>query len=590
VAENVQKRIRIGDLLIDREIITQQQLDNALKEQRTSGQKLGRTLIDLGYITEKDILDALSAQMKIPHVDLEQFKFNPELVKRLPETYARRYRAIVLDSTGSRKDDPLLVGMADPTDIYAYDAISKQLESTIKLAVVKESDLIRTFALVYRRTDEISNLAQELGAELSEGDINLDAMVAGDDVTDAPVVKLLQSLFEDAIQVGASDIHIEPDEKVLRIRQRIDGVLYEQVMDQKRIANALVMRLKIISGLDISEKRLPQDGRFNIRIKDHSVDVRLSTMPVQHGESVVMRLLDQSGGMLQLEHLGMPPVLVKSFRNVIHKPHGLILVTGATGSGKSTTLYAALNELNHPDKKIITAEDPVEYRLPRINQVQVHTKIGMDFAQILRAALRQDPDIILIGEMRDQVTAEIGMRAAMTGHLVLSTLHTNDAMHTLERLLDMGSEGYLIASVLRAIVAQRLLRRVCVSCKQVVELDEQQRSWLNIAANGKYGDQEFYKGNGCTQCNSTGYHGRIGIYEMIEPDKTMLNAIRTNDITAFSKAVNESKNYVPLLVSGLQLAAKGITSLDEVMSFAGNSYEQEEELEETIDSYSLDEL
>lgn len=590
MAENVQKRIRVGDLLIDREIITQQQLDNALKEQRTSGQKLGRTLIDLGYITEKDILDALSAQMKIPYVDLEQFKFNPELVKRLPETYARRYRAIVLDSTGSRKDDALLVGMADPTDIYAYDAISKQLESTIKLAVVKESDLIRTFALVYRRTDEISNLAQELGAELSEGDINLEAMVAGDDVTDAPVVKLLQSLFEDAIQVGASDIHIEPDEKVLRIRQRIDGVLYEQVMDQKRIANALVMRLKIISGLDISEKRLPQDGRFNIRIKDHSVDVRLSTMPVQHGESVVMRLLDQSGGMLQLEHLGMPAALIKSFRNVIHKPHGLILVTGATGSGKSTTLYAALNELNHPDKKIITAEDPVEYRLPRINQVQVHTKIGMDFAQILRAALRQDPDIILIGEMRDQVTAEIGMRAAMTGHLVLSTLHTNDAMHTLERLLDMGSEGYLIASVLRAIVAQRLLRRVCTSCKQVVKLDEQQSSWLNIAANGKYGDQEFYKGNGCTQCNGTGYHGRIGIYEMIEPDKNMLNAIRTNDIPAFSKAVNESKNYVPLLVSGLQLAAKGITSLDEVMSFAGNSYEQEAELEETIDSYSLDEL
>jgi len=590
VVDNAQKRIRIGDLLIDREIITEQQLGNALKEQRNSGQKLGRTLIDLGYITEKDILDALSTQMNIPYVDLEQFKFNPELVKRLPETYARRYRAIVLDSTGSRKDDPLLIGMADPTDIYAYDAISKQLEANIKLAVVKESDLIRTFALAYRRTDEISNLAQELGAELSEGDINLEAMVAGEDVTDAPVVKLLQSLFEDAVQVGASDIHIEPDEKVLRIRQRIDGVLYEQVMDQKRIANALVMRLKIISGLDISEKRLPQDGRFNIRIKDRSVDVRLSTMPVQHGESVVMRLLDQSGGMLQLEHLGMPDAMVNSFRSVIHKPHGLVLVTGATGSGKSTTLYAALKELNDPDKKIITAEDPVEYRLPRINQVQVHTKIGMDFAQILRAALRQDPDIILIGEMRDQVTAEIGMRAAMTGHLVLSTLHTNDAMHTLERLLDMGSEGYLIASVLRAIVAQRLLRRVCTSCKQVVELDDLQKSWLNIASDGKYDNQEFYKGNGCTQCNGTGYHGRIGIYEMIEPDKTMLDAIRSNDIPTFSKAVNESKNYIPLLVSGLQLAAEGITSLDEVINFAGEAYEQEEEVEQAVDSYRLDEL
>ena len=588
MAENVQKRIRIGDLLIERELLTKQQLDTALAEQRNSGHKLGRTLIDLGYVSEKDILNVLSSQMKIPYVDLEQFKFNPDLVKRLPETYARRYRAIVL-SGGSRKDDELLVGMADPTDIYAYDAISKQLQSNIQLAVVRESELIRTFGLVYRRTDEISNLAQELGAELSEGDINLEAMVAGEDITDAPVVKLLQSLFEDAVQVGASDIHIEPDEKVLRIRQRIDGVLYEQVMDQKRIANALVMRLKIISGLDIAEKRLPQDGRFNIRIKDHSIDVRISTMPVQHGESVVMRLLDQSGGMLQLEHLGMPAAMVQSFRRVIHAPHGLVLVTGATGSGKSTTLYAALKELNDPDKKIITAEDPVEYRLPRINQVQVHNKIGMDFSQILRAALRQDPDIILIGEMRDQVTAEIGMRAAMTGHLVLSTLHTNDAMHTLERLLDMGSEGYLIASVLRAIVAQRLLRRVCTSCKQAVQLDEQQKTWLNTVSAGKYENAEFHKGKGCTNCNDTGYHGRIGIYEMIEPDKAMLEAIRNGDIAMFSEVVNENNNYVPLVESGLQLAAQGITSLNEVMSFAGEYYQQEEEAE-VISSYSLEEL
>ena len=588
MTENVRKRIRIGDLLIERELLTKQQLDTALAEQRNSGHKLGRTLIDLGYVSEKDILNVLSSQMKIPYVDLEQFKFNPDLVKRLPETYARRYRAIVL-SGGSRKDDELLVGMADPTDIYAYDAISKQLQANIQLAVVRESELIRTFGLVYRRTDEISNLAQELGAELSEGDINLEAMVAGEDITDAPVVKLLQSLFEDAVQVGASDIHIEPDEKVLRIRQRIDGVLYEQVMDQKRIANALVMRLKIISGLDISEKRLPQDGRFNIRIKDHSVDVRISTMPVQHGESVVMRLLDQSGGMLQLEHLGMPAAMVQSFRRVIHAPHGLVLVTGATGSGKSTTLYAALKELNDPDKKIITAEDPVEYRLPRINQVQVHNKIGMDFSQILRAALRQDPDIILIGEMRDQVTAEIGMRAAMTGHLVLSTLHTNDAMHTLERLLDMGSEGYLIASVLRAIIAQRLLRRVCTSCKQAVQLDDQQKTWLNTVSAGKYENAEFHKGKGCTNCNDTGYHGRIGIYEMIEPDKAMLEAIRNGDIAMFSEVVNENNNYVPLVESGLQLAAQGITSLNEVMSFAGEYYQQEEEAE-VISSYSLEEL
>ena len=280
MAENVRKRIRIGDLLVENTKITQEQLDSALIEQRKSGRKLGSTLIDLGYISEIELLNVLSSQLKIPLVDLKQFKFKPELVKRLPETLARRYRSIVLMQEG----DNLLIGMADPTDIFAYDEIAKQLQSNISLAVVKESELIKTFDLVYRRTDEISNLAQELGNELSESDIDLQQLVSAQNISDAPVVKLLQTLFEDAIQVNASDIHIEPDDKVLRIRQRIDGVLYEQIMNEKRIATALVMRLKILAGIDISEKRLPQDGRFNIRIKDHSVDVRLSTMPVQYGE------------------------------------------------------------------------------------------------------------------------------------------------------------------------------------------------------------------------------------------------------------------------------------------------------------------
>lgn len=583
MAEATQKKIRIGDLLIEQGLITQKQLDAALIAQRKTGQKLGKALIELGYVSEGDIRNILSSQFNIPYVNLSQFKFNSELVLLLPETLARRYRAIVL----SKQGDELVVGMADPTDIFAYDAIAKHLKSKFKQAVISEAELIKTFDLVYRRTAEIHNLAQELGDELSEGDINLDALVAGEDITDAPVVKLLQSIFEDAIQVGSSDIHIEPGEKELRIRQRIDGVLYETVMDQKRIANALVMRLKIISGMDISEKRIPQDGRFNIRVKDHSIDVRLSTMPVQHGESVVMRLLDQSGGMLELDHLGMPAALVKRFKKVIHSPHGLVLVTGATGSGKSTTLYAALNELNTPDRKIITAEDPVEYRLPRINQVQVHPKIGLDFSSILRAALRQDPDVILIGEMRDQATAEIGMRAAMTGHLVMSTLHTNDAMHTLERLLDMGIEGYLIASVLRAIVAQRLLRRVCNSCKQEQTPDPQQSAWIKSVAAGKYDNAKFAVGNGCPHCNNTGYTGRIGIYEMIEPDETMLEAIRVGDSETFSTNVKNNKNYVTLLESGLELASQGITSLHEVMSFSGEYFQ---ESVASADTYSLDDL
>jgi MSHA biogenesis protein MshE len=583
VAENVRKRIRIGDLLVETKKLTQEQLDSALIEQRKTGRKLGGTLIELGYISESELLNVLSTQLKIPLVDLKQFKFKPDLVKRMPETLARRYRSIVL----TQESDGLLIGMADPTDIFAYDEITKHLQSNITLAVVKESELIKTFDLVYRRTDEISNLAQELGNELSESDIDLQQLVSAQNISDAPVVKLLQSLFEDAIQVNASDIHIEPDDKVLRIRQRVDGILYEQVMNEKRIANALVMRLKILAGLDISEKRLPQDGRFNIRIKDHSVDVRLSTMPVQYGESVVMRLLDQSTGLLELQHLGMPDDIVKRFRKVIHSPHGLVLVTGPTGSGKSTTLYSALKEINKAETKIITAEDPVEYRLPRMNQCQVNTKIGLDFPQILRAALRQDPDIILIGEMRDQVTVEIGLRAAMTGHLVLSTLHTNDARHTLERLLDMGTEGYLIASALRAVVAQRLLRRVCDSCKQAIQLNKQQQSWLTAISQKRFDARIFYKGNGCSHCNNTGYHGRVGIYEMIEPDEAMLNALRKSDISAFSTAVSSNKAYTPLLENALQIAAQGVTSIDEVMRLAGEVYENETH---TVQHYNLRDL
>lgn len=583
MAENVRKRIRIGDLLVENKKISQEQLDSALVEQRKSGRKLGGTLIDLGYISEIELLNVLSTQLKIPLVDLKQFKFKPELVRRLPETLARRYRSIVLMQEG----DSLLIGMADPTDIFAYDELTKQLQSNIALAVVKESELIKTFDLVYRRTDEISNLAQELGNELSESDIDLQQLVSAQNISDAPVVKLLQSLFEDAIQVNASDIHIEPDDKVLRIRQRVDGVLYEQIMNEKRIATALVMRLKILAGIDISEKRLPQDGRFNIRIKDHSVDVRLSTMPVQYGESVVMRLLDQSTGLLDLDRLGMPADIVRRFRKVIHAPHGLVLVTGPTGSGKSTTLYSALKEINKPENKIITAEDPVEYRLPRMNQVQVNTRIGLDFPQILRAALRQDPDIILIGEMRDQTTVEIGLRAAMTGHLVLSTLHTNDARHTLERLLDMGTEGYLIASALRAVIAQRLLRRICDSCTHAVQPNQQQLAWLKSVSDTRYTGTKFYKGNGCAHCNNTGYHGRIGIYEMIEPDAAMLDALRKSDITAFSDAVNNNKTYIPLLNNALESAANGITSIDEVMKLAGEIYEDETH---SIMQYNLNEL
>jgi MSHA biogenesis protein MshE len=379
------------------------------------------------------------------------------------------------------------------------------------------------------------------------------------------VVKLINSLFEDAIQVGASDIHIEPDSNVLRLRQRIDGVLHETLLNEVNIASALVLRLKLMANLDISEKRLPQDGRFNIRAKGQSVDIRMSTMPVQYGESVVMRLLNQSSGVRKLEASGLPEDLLLRLRRQLRRPHGMILVTGPTGSGKTTTLYGALSELNEPGKKIITAEDPVEYRLPRVNQVQVNPKIDLDFSTVLRTFLRQDPDIILVGEMRDQETVEIGLRAALTGHLVLSTLHTNDAVDSALRMMDMGAPGYLVASAVRAVVAQRLVRKVCPDCKTEAELDAADKQWVAQRFPNQV-ESRFVKGRGCQNCNLTGYRGRIGVFEMLELEQDMMDMLRANDAVGFTQVARQSPSYKPLLASAMELALQGVVSLSEVMT------------------------
>ncbi len=560
------KKIRLGDLLVDSKLISQKQLEQALSDQKKSGQKLGKVLIENSYLTEDQMLEALSKQLKIPFVDLLHYKFNPEIIKLIPEIQSRRFRAVALstDNTG------ILVGMADPTNIFAYDELSRILNKPLKLAVVREIDLLKTIDTVYRKTDQISGFAELLNEELTESDIDLGALLADADVADAPVVKLLASLFEDAIQIKASDIHIEPDEKVLRIRQRVDGVLQEHIMDEVRIAPALVLRLKLMAGLDISEKRLPQDGRFSVRIKEHNIDVRLSTMPVQYGESVVMRLLDQSGGTLDLKLLGMPKPMLERFEKLIQRPYGMILVTGPTGSGKTTTLYAALQTLNVPEKKIITVEDPVEYKLPRINQVQINSDIGLSFATVLRSALRQDPDIVLIGEMRDEETAEIALRAAMTGHLVLSTLHTNDAVSTVNRLMDIGIKSYLLASALHAILAQRLVRRVCESCAQPSELTDQQKGWLSSFVNEEKFNVTFKQGIGCAHCNYTGYQGRIGVYELLEFDKELSNVLAQGNAGEFNKKATNSRHFRPLNMVALQYAVEGITTMDEVIRISAD--------------------
>ncbi|MCG8610597.1 MAG: GspE/PulE family protein [Pseudomonadales bacterium] len=567
------KKIRIGDLLIQNGVISEEQLSTALQEQKRSGRKLGKTLIDLGYVDEDRLLNLLSKQLNIPFVQLRHFQFDNDLVKRLPEANARRFRAIVL----SEQQGELLVGMTDPMDIFAYDEMVRILQQTVKLAVVRESELLDTLDMVYRRTDEISHIAEELEDELGEDAFDLADLTTSGDDSEAPVVRLLQSIFEDAVQARASDIHIEPDESVVRIRQRIDGVLQEHVMKEKRVNAAVVLRLKLMSGLNISEKRVPQDGRFNIRVKGRSIDVRVSTMPVQYGESVVMRLLDQTEGMLNLDATGMPAAIRDRFRTLVSRPHGMILVTGPTGSGKTTTLYGALSELNKPEVKIITAEDPVEYRLPRITQVQINTKVGLDFATVLRASLRQDPDVILVGEMRDQETVEIGLRAAMTGHLVLSTLHTNDSISSAMRLVDMGAESYLVASALLGIVAQRLIRKVCENCKDTYNPSEQERIWLRTMQPSALDSSiPYVKGTGCYQCSNTGYKGRMGVYELLEMNEAMLDALRRDDTAGFTAAARKSKSYRPLELCALDLAQVGETTLDEVFRLSATLEEHHE--------------
>jgi len=564
-------RLRLGDILVDTKMITDAQLQNALKEQKVSGRKLGTVLVELGYVDEKAFLTLLSEQLKIPFIELKHFHFDKDLVQRLPETSARRYRVIVL-----REDaDGLLLGMADPTDIFCLDEVQRLLQRTIKPAVVRESELLDIVDIAYSRGKEIATLAGELESELQSTAVDLDDFIAQSADSDVPVVKLLQKIFEEAVSTKASDIHIEPDEKVLRIRNRIDGELIEQVMNEVRIASALVVRIKLMAGLDISEKRLPQDGRFNLKIKHHNIDVRLSTMPVQFGESIVMRLLDQTGGVRSLNSVGMPERMANRFRNAFTRPHGLVLVTGPTGSGKTTTLYGALSELNTPERKIITVEDPVEYRLPRISQVQVHEKIGLTFGHVLRSALRQDPDIVFVGEIRDTESAEIALRASMTGHLVLSTLHTNDAVTSALRLIDIGMDGYLVATALRAIIAQRLVRRICVSCIQDHKPDVSEMQLLASIGGGKsFADVKFKKGTGCPHCHNTGYRGRIGVFEMLELNQEMAEALRKKHINSFTHAANNSPHFVPLSVAALDYAIEGITTLQEVMSITAQINEE----------------
>ena len=556
------EKIRLGDMLVEQRLVTGEQLKLALEEQKHSGRKLGRVLVESGYVTEEGISTGLARQLGADFIDLKTYQLQADLIKLLPEAQARRNRALVLNERAGM----LVVGMADPTDLSAFDELSRVLKREIDLAVVTESQLLSAIDRVYSRAAEISGLARELTADM--GDISTDfgnilGLTAGSE--DAPVVKLLNTVFEEALKMRASDIHIEPQEKSLLIRFRIDGVLRIQTEADSKISTALVLRLKLMSGLDISEKRLPQDGRFNIKLRNTAIDIRISSMPTQHGESVVMRLLAQNTGLLQLDKLHMPPQILERFRNAISRPSGIVLVTGPTGSGKTTTLYAALNELNTPEKKIITVEDPVEYRLPHINQVQVHEKIELTFDRVLRSALRQDPDVILVGEMRDNVTAEIGMRAAMTGHMVLSTLHTNDTISTPIRLLDMGVPRYMVALSLQLVIAQRLVRVICENCSRPYTPEPNEHAWLVTELGEQAHAHQYAHGAGCSICNGTGYQGRTGVYEALEMNNAVVDAVNQPDVAAFVHVAREQMGGNTLRRDVVRLVVEGRTTIPEAM-------------------------
>ena len=564
------EKFRLGDLLIQQKIISREQLAIALEEQKRSGRKLGRVLVDNAFVTEDQISEALAKQLNISYINLKFYSVNLEVVHKLSESQARRFRALVLEE----RNGSLLVGMADPTDLFAFDELSRVLARDIELAVVTEGQLLETVDRVYRRTEEISGLARELSEDLGDSYVDFGALSDSAGLEEAPVVKLLQTVFNDATQVRASDIHIEPQEGRLHIRFRIDGMLYLQTEADTKIAPALVLRLKLMSGLDISEKRLPQDGRFNVRVRDQAVDVRISTMPTLYGESVVMRLLNQGASFLTLDKTGMPPDMLVRFREIIRRSNGKVLVTGPTGSGKTTTLYAALAEINTVDQKIITVEDPVEYRLPGINQVQVNEKIDFSFSRVLRAALRQDPDIILVGEMRDAETAQIGLRAAMTGHLVFSTLHTRDAPGTLFRLVDMGTPKYMVASSVQVVLAQRLLRRVCDSCNEPHQPNAHEKEWLQHEGVSPDNWGTLQHGRGCSRCNGTGYRGRLGVYEMLEMTQPLVEAAAHHDSNHFMQAARAHLRGKTLMDHALAEVKLGHTTIEELMRISNQVEDQ----------------
>ena len=554
----------LGEALIEQGWLTSKQLSDALQEQKRTGQKLGQILIDNNFVSDEQIAKVLAAQQNLPFIDLKRFSIQREKSRLLGEMQARKYRAILLEE----RKDTYLVAVSDPFNLSAQDALSALLKRPIEYVVVANDQLSATIERLYLKDEQLTEFARAIESDVDRdyNIINLNRISTTVDDAEAPVVKLLQTIFREAAQLRASDIHVEAQEKKLVVRFRIDGALHTHAEADLKIAPPLVVKLKLMAGLDIAEKRLPQDGRISVRVDEsRQLDIRMSTMPTQYGESVVLRILMQSQGIRDLEALGMSDDVYKRFQTAINTPNGIVLATGPTGSGKTTTLYGALTKLNSPEVKILTVEDPVEYRITGINQVQVNDKIGLTFPHVLRSFLRQDPDVLLVGEIRDSETAEIAVRAAMTGHLVLSTLHTNDAVSTPARLMDMGIPGYLIATTLRAVLSQRLLRLICTECAKPYELTSEETEWIRHY----YGDipqgTSLQHGAGCQHCNGSGYSGRIGIYELLDMTQELALALHTGDPVEFEAVARKQIGHGSLMHQGFVLAFEGRTTVSEVI-------------------------
>jgi len=554
---------RLGELLIRENLISSRDLDDAQKDASQTGGRLGYSLTKLGYIAESELTNFLSKQYGVPSINLSEFEIDEDVINAVPKEVAHRHRCIPINRAGAS----LIVAMSDPSNIYAIDDLKFITGYNIEVVVASEAAIEEAFQRYYERVsyEEVMEGFDEEDIDFSEDSEDVNVVDLEKASGEAPVVRLVNMILINAIKKGSSDIHIEPYEKKMRVRYRIDGVLYEEMNPPMRLKNALVSRLKIMSALDIAERRLPQDGRIKLKLgKGREMDYRVSVLPTMFGEKVVLRLLDKSALQLDMTRLGFDVKPLEDFQSAIYQPYGMVLVTGPTGSGKTTTLYSALSELNKATSNISTAEDPIEYNLHGINQVQMHDDIGLNFATALRAFLRQDPDIIMVGEIRDFETAEIAVKAALTGHLVLSTLHTNDAPSTVNRLLNMGVEPFLVTASVNLILAQRLARRVCPDCTEEIPTNPQMLIDLGMVPE-QAGSVQLHAGRGCRNCNNTGYRGRVALYEVMPLTEELKEMVLQGASTTEIKAEAMRLGMQTLRQAGIIKIIEGVSTPEEIV-------------------------